>query len=93
MSDYSEDTVERPMTAEDVEVTVRTDKQFEREETGRDRFFSEGEYGAFQRAFRLSRDAARDKIDAEFKDGALGLISPNRKRRRLPLRKVSNWQT
>ena len=72
------------MTAEDVEVTVRTDKQLEREETGRDRFFSEREYGAFQRAFRLSRDAARDKIDAEFKDGALGLISPNRKRRRLP---------
>ena len=66
--------------AEDVEVSVhdnslmvRGEKKFEREETGRTFFFSEVEYGSFQRTFRLPADAEGDKIDAEFKDGVLRL--------------------
>ena len=81
VADYYEIKVELPgVTAEDIEVsvhdnslTVRGEKQLEREETGRDFFFSEREYGAFQRTFRLPPDAATDKIDAEFKDGVLNL--------------------
>jgi len=79
MEDFYEINVELPgVKAEDVDVsahdnslTVRGEKQFEREETGRNFFFSEREYGAFQRTFRLPPDAANDKIDAEFKDGVL----------------------
>ncbi|MGI9476951.1 MAG: Hsp20/alpha crystallin family protein [Hyphomicrobiaceae bacterium] len=79
VADCYEIKVELPgVTAEDIDVsvhdnslTVRGEKQFEREETGRDFFFSEREYGAFQRTFRLPPDAAADKIDAEHKDGVL----------------------
>lgn len=81
MEDYYEINVELPgVKAEDVDVsihdnslTVRGEKQFEREETGRTFFFSEREYGAFQRTFRLPADAESDKIDAEFRDGVLYL--------------------
>lgn len=81
MADYYEIKVELPgVTAENVDVTVhdnsltiRGEKQSEREETDRNFFFSEREYGAFQRTFRLPPDAASDKIDAEFKDGVLSL--------------------
>lgn len=81
MKDYYEVKVELPgVKAKDIDVsvhdnnlTVRGEKQFEREETGRDFFFSEREYGAFQRTFRLPPDASDDKIDAEFKDGVLSL--------------------
>ncbi|MFT5508217.1 MAG: HSP20 family protein [Hyphomicrobiaceae bacterium] len=81
MEDCYEIRVELPgVTAENVDVsihdnnlTVRGEKRFEREETDRDFFFSEREYGAFQRTFRLPPDAANDKIDADFKDGVLSL--------------------
>ena len=52
---------------------VRGEKRFERSETGRTYFFSEREYGAFQRSFRLPPDADGEKTDAEFKDGVLCL--------------------
>ena len=81
VADCYEIKVELPgVKADDIEVsvhdnslTVRGEKRLEREETGRDFFFSEREYGAFQRTFRLPPDAATDKIDAEFKDGVLNL--------------------
>jgi HSP20 family protein len=81
VADYYEIKVELPgVMSKDIEVsvhdnslTVRGEKQLEREETGRDFFFSEREYGAFQRTFRLPPDAATDKIDAEFKAGVLNL--------------------
>jgi HSP20 family protein len=81
MKDCYETKVELPgVTAENVDVsvhdnnlTVRGEKHFEREETDRNFFFSEREYGAFERTFRLPPDAASDNIDAEFKDGVLCL--------------------
>lgn len=79
--DYYEVNVELPgVKAEDVDVAihdnnlvVRGEKRFERSETGRTYFFSEREYGAFQRSFRLPPDADGEKADAEFKDGVLCL--------------------
>ena len=81
MGDYYEIDVELPgVKAEDVEVSihdnsllVKGEKKSEREESGRDFFFSEIEYGAFQRTFRLPTDASNDKIDADFRDGVLRL--------------------
>jgi HSP20 family protein len=43
---------------------------------GRTYFFSEREYGAFQRSFRLPPDAAADRIDAAFKNGVLNVRIP-----------------
>lgn len=81
LDDCYEINVELPgVSAEDVDVsvhdnnlTVRGEKRFQREETGRSFFFSEREYGAFQRTFRLPPDADSEKIDAAFSDGVLSL--------------------
>jgi HSP20 family protein len=81
MQDFYEINVELPgVKAEDVDVSVhdnnlmiRGEKKSERQESGRTFFFSELEYGAFQRSFRLPGDADSDKIDAAFKDGVLNL--------------------
>lgn len=97
MADYYEIKVELPgVTAEDVDVTVhdnsltvRGEKQSEHEEAGRDFFFSEREYGAFQRTFRLPPDAASDKIDAEFKDGVLSLKIAKQKSTEPASRKIN----
>jgi len=81
LEDCYEINVELPgVSADDVDVAVhdnnlivRGEKRFKREETGRSFFFSEREYGAFQRTFRLPPDADREKIDAAFSDGVLSL--------------------
>jgi HSP20 family protein len=81
MEDYYEINVELPgVKAENVDVSVHDnslqvsgEKSSQREETGRTFFFSEREYGAFQRTFRLPADADQDKIDASFSEGVLRL--------------------
>ena len=81
MEQYYEINVELPgVKPENVDVTVHDDnlivrgeKQSERKEEGRTYFFSEREYGAFQRTFRLPPDADNDKIDATYADGVLCL--------------------
>jgi HSP20 family protein len=61
---------------QDGSLTVQGEKRFEHEEAGRSYFFSEREYGAFQRSFRLPPDAAADRIDAAFKNGVLNVQIP-----------------
>ncbi len=81
LEDYYEINVELPgVKAEDVDITmqdnslaVRGEKRSDRKETGQSFYFSEREYGAFQRTFRLPEDADGDKIDAQFSDGVLRL--------------------
>ena len=72
-------TMELPgVSAEDIDVSVKDnmlvvtgEKRFEHDETGKSYFFSEREYGAFQRAFRIPPDADKDSVDADFKGGVL----------------------
>ena len=81
LEDYYEINVELPgVKAEDVDITmhdnslaVRGEKRSERTEAGQSFYFSEREYGTFQRTFRLPPDADGDKIDAQFSDGVLRL--------------------
>lgn len=78
---YYEISLELPgVKAEDVDIkmqnnslVLRGEKRSEREETGQSYYFSEREYGSFQRSFRLPPDADGDNIDAQFKDGVLRL--------------------
>lgn len=69
--------------AENVEIAVQDgmlvvtgEKRYQHEEEGKSYFFSEREYGAFQRAFRIPPDADQDAIDAEFKNGVLTVRMP-----------------
>ena len=64
------------MTVEDGSLTIQGEKRFEHQEAERTYFFSEHEYGAFQRSFRLPLDAAADRIDAEFRNGVLNAKIP-----------------
>lgn len=64
------------VSIENGHLTVRGEKRFEREEKGRTYFFSEREYGAFQRSFRLPPDAHAEDIVADFKNGVLLLKVP-----------------
>jgi HSP20 family protein len=61
------------VSVRDNALTVRGEKRSEREEKGRTYFFSEREYGAFERSFRLPEDADLARIEANFKDGVLSL--------------------
>lgn len=56
-------------------LTVQGEKRFDHTESDRTYFFSEREYGAFQRSFRLPPDAAADRIDAVFKNGVLKILA------------------
>jgi HSP20 family protein len=84
--------------ADDIDIAVQDDslivsgeKRFEREEEGDSFFFSEREYGAFQRAFRLPGDADVNEVVADFKNGVLTITVPKSKparddARRIPIR-------
>ncbi|MCY6381618.1 Hsp20/alpha crystallin family protein [Hoeflea prorocentri] len=97
MDDFYEITVELPgVRAEDVDVSidgdnlvVRGEKKSEREESGRTYFFSEREYGSFQRTFRLPPDADGDQIDAQYSDGLLQLKIAKHKAQKPEEKKIS----
>ncbi|MCL4188334.1 MAG: Hsp20/alpha crystallin family protein [Rhodobacteraceae bacterium] len=59
-------------------VTVRGEKRSSREEKGDTWYFSERQYGAFSRSFRLPADADDAKVAAELKDGVLTITVPRR---------------
>lgn len=69
--------------AEDIDISIHDgamvvmgEKRFETKEEGESYFFSEREYGTFQRSFRLPADARVDGIDAHFSDGVLKISIP-----------------
>ena len=72
----SEDDIE--LTIEDGVVTVRGEKKTETERQGDTWFFSERQYGAFRRSFRLPEDADPAKVDAHMKDGVLNISVPRK---------------
>lgn len=67
------------ITARGSDLTIRGEKKFEHEESGKTYFFSEREYGAFQRTFRLPPDADHDAIKADFSKGILTVRLPKLK--------------
>ena len=66
------------LSARDGEVTLKGEKKTEREEKGETWFFSERQYGAFTRSFRLPPDADDTKVSADLKNGVLKISVPKR---------------
>lgn len=97
LSDAYEITMELPgVMPEDMDVAVQDgmlvvtgEKRFDQEVTEKNYLFSEREYGAFQRAFRIPPDADPDSIDAQFKNGVLTVRLPKERVSAGPARKVS----
>lgn len=67
------------LAAENGIVTLKGEKKTEREEKGETWFFSERQYGAFSRSFRLPPDADEDKVKADLKNGVLTVTVPKAK--------------
>jgi HSP20 family protein len=59
-------------------ITVKGEKSSSREDKGDTWFFSERQYGAFSRTFRVPNDAQADKVEADLKDGVLTLSIPKK---------------
>ncbi|MEO1204781.1 MAG: Hsp20/alpha crystallin family protein [Pseudomonadota bacterium] len=80
-SDCYEINVELPgVSPDDIDIAVhdnslvvKGEKRSERVEDGADFYFSEREYGAFHRTFRLPPDADADDVDANYANGVLCL--------------------
>ncbi len=66
------------LTVENGVVAVRGEKKTEREEKGDTWYFSERQYGSFQRSFRVPADADEAKVSADLKDGVLTITVPRR---------------
>jgi HSP20 family protein len=73
------------VAADDIDISmrdstmiVRGGKRFENTEQDDNFFFSEREYGAFQRSFRLPPDAHADNIVADYRNGVLTITIPKR---------------
>ena len=64
------------ISVHDNTLVIQGEKRTEREETGESYFFSEREYGAFLRSFRLPADADASAVDADFKNGVLTVTVP-----------------
>ena len=60
-------------------VTVKGEKKTYREESGETWYFSERQFGAFSRSFRLPADADETGVDAKLKDGVLTVVVPKLK--------------
>ena len=96
LDDRYEISVELPgVKPEDVDVAIhdnnlviKGEKRFEHAETGRSYFFSEREYGSFQRSFRLPPDAEQEQIEATFNDGVLSISIPKRSAASIQGRKI-----
>jgi len=59
-------------------LTIRGEKQSQRTEEGRTWYFTERQFGSFQRTFSLPMDADTDKVSADARDGVLTLRIPKR---------------
>ncbi|MGJ8623780.1 MAG: Hsp20/alpha crystallin family protein [Yoonia sp.] len=64
------------LSVEDGVVFLKGEKRTDREEKGETWYFSERQYGAFSRSFRLPPDAQGDAVDAQLKDGVLTITIP-----------------
>jgi len=57
-------------------LTIKGEKQEEKEEKKKDYYLSERSYGSFQRAFQVPDGVDTDKIEAAFKNGVLKVTMP-----------------
>lgn len=83
------------MTDKDVQVelnkdylTIKGEKKSEREESTANRYFSERNFGSFERTIRLNSDINRDKIEATVKHGVLTVTLPKSAEAKKEVKKI-----
>jgi HSP20 family protein len=57
-------------------LTIKGEKQEEKEEKKKDYYLHERRFGSFQRSFQVPQGVDADKIEAKFKNGVLTVTLP-----------------
>lgn len=70
-------------------LTIKGEKHSEREEKEGSYYFSERQYGAFQRSFRLPPDASDGSVEAKFNDGVLTILIGRESAEKVGAKKIS----
>jgi len=89
-------TVELPgMDEKNVEVkvvngtlTIKGEKQEEKEEKKKDYYLHERHFGSFERSFEIPEGVDADKIEAKFKKGVLTVTLPKKPEAQKPAKKI-----
>jgi HSP20 family protein len=69
-------------------LTIKGEKQEEKEEKKKDYYLSERHFGSFERRFRLPEGVDADKIEASFKKGVLTVTLPKKPEAQKPEKKI-----
>jgi len=70
-------------------LTIKGEKQEEKEEKRKDYYLSERNFGSFQRAFQVPDGVDADKIEASFKKGVLTVTLPKSAEAQKAARKIA----
>jgi HSP20 family protein len=69
-------------------LTIKGERQGEKEEKKRDYYLQERSFGSFQRSFELPESVDTDKIEAAFKKGVLAVKLPKKAEAQKPAKKI-----
>ena len=69
-------------------LTIRGEKQDEKEEKKKDYYMRERSYGTFERTFEVPEGVDTDKIEATFKKGVLTVTLPKKAEAQKPAKKI-----
>jgi len=69
-------------------LTMKGEKQEEKEEKKKDYYLQERSFGSFQRSFELPESVDLDKIEASFKKGVLTVKLPKKAEAQKPAKKI-----
>jgi HSP20 family protein len=69
-------------------MTIKGEKQEEKEEKKKDYHLQERSFGSFQRSFELPENVDPDKIEASFKKGVLTVTLPKKPEAQKPAKKI-----
>ncbi|NWG25785.1 MAG: Hsp20/alpha crystallin family protein [Pseudorhodoplanes sp.] len=69
-------------------LTIKGEKQEEKEEKKKDYYLKERRFGSFERSFRVPDSVAADKIEAQFKKGVLTVTLPKTAEAQKPAKKI-----
>jgi len=69
-------------------LTIKGEKQEEKEEKKKDYYLHERHFGSFERRFRVPEGVDADKIEASFKKGVLTVTLPKKPEAQKPAKKI-----
>jgi HSP20 family protein len=70
-------------------LTIKGEKQEEKEETKKDYYLHERHFGSFERSFGVPEDVDAEKIEAAFKKGVLTVKLPKKPEAIKPEKKIA----